>query len=159
MTLRPIIDVRAFRSLIRQLEENVQAQSNRCCTGVTVSQCHALLEIERLGNTSIGQLAETLGLDNSTVSRTVDGLVSMQLVERAPDRRDRRYVVIALSEKGRETCRQYNAESDQYYQGVLEAIPQADRQRVIDAFTAFVNAMSTYREGMASNAPDVCPRG
>ena len=139
-------DIRAFRRLLRQFEQFTEAQTGACCTGVTVAQCHALMAIEHLGECSIGQLAEELSLDKSTLSRTVDGLVTLGLVERAPNPADRRYMIVTLSEKGQETCRQINLANDDYYWRVFEAIPEERRAGVEAAFESFVTAMQTTRE-------------
>jgi DNA-binding MarR family transcriptional regulator len=134
-------DIRTFRRLLRQFEQLTEAQTGACCTGVSVAQCHALMAIEYLGDCSIGQLAGELDLDKSTLSRTVDGLVALGLVERTPNPADRRYMIVTLSEKGQETCRQINLANDDYYRRVFEAIPEAQRAGVKVAFEAFVVAM------------------
>ncbi len=47
--------------------------------GISLAQCHTLLEIEKSHEISISELANTLSLDKSTVSRTVDGLVNINM--------------------------------------------------------------------------------
>ena len=148
-------DIRTFRRLLRKFEQLTEAQTGACCTGVSVAQCHALMAIEHLGECSIGQLAGELNLDKSTLSRTVDGLVSLGLVERAPNPADRRYMIVTLSEQGRETCHQINLANDDYYRRVFEAIPEEQRAAVETAFESFVNAMRfTLEKGGEPNDCD-----
>ncbi|HBG22772.1 MAG TPA: MarR family transcriptional regulator, partial [Peptococcaceae bacterium] len=61
---------------------------------MTYSQCHTLVEIGRKRCLSINELADLLGLDKSTMSRTVNTMVEQGLVTREPDPADRRYVNI-----------------------------------------------------------------
>lgn len=82
-----------LREIIRILERKLgildDLQSS--CCGVTFAQCHAIVEIGRASECSSAQsislndLAEILGLDKSTMSRTINNLVNNGLVERAID--------------------------------------------------------------------------
>ena len=51
------------------------------CCGISMAQCHALVEIGRAGSISLVELAKLLDLDNSTMSRTVNNLVNSKLAE------------------------------------------------------------------------------
>ncbi len=77
----------------------LQKESSQCC-GVTMIQSHILYEINHTHQLSLNELAERLGLDNSTTSRHIHGLVEKGYVERKPHPTDRRYVTLGLSEKG-----------------------------------------------------------
>jgi DNA-binding MarR family transcriptional regulator len=132
--------IREFRRLLRQFEQQTQLQTDTCC-GITMPSCQALLEIEYLGQSSLKQLAKNLGLDPSTLSRTVDGLVNLDLVQRTPNQEDRRYLVLSLTAKGQQTCSEVNASSDHFYTRVFQQIPQTQRGEVLEAFEAFVKAM------------------
>jgi DNA-binding MarR family transcriptional regulator len=134
------MDIRGFRRVLRKFEQTTGYQANTCCLGVTVPQCHALLEIEFMGETTIGGLAERLDLDKSTLSRTVEGLVRLGLVERLPNPQDRRYMIVKLSEKGQQTCDSINKVNDEFYRQVIESIPAAKREDVLEAIQIFAHA-------------------
>jgi DNA-binding MarR family transcriptional regulator len=113
--------VRSFRRTLRALEREVElslASQTECC-GVTSAQCHILLEVESRGSASIGELAEALELDPSTLSRTADSLVRAGLVSRADDPANRRRQILALLPPGREKVDYINAACDEYYEAVL----------------------------------------
>ncbi|MBN2338831.1 MAG: winged helix-turn-helix transcriptional regulator [Acidobacteria bacterium] len=95
--------VERFRAGLREIERAVRARtrSEALCCGVTVAQCHAITEIGEAGELTLKELAARLGLDASTLSRTVEGLVREGLAARTPALRDRRAVQIALTGKGR----------------------------------------------------------
>ncbi|CAD7846838.1 MAG: hypothetical protein [Olavius algarvensis Delta 4 endosymbiont] len=136
-------DVRDFRRDLRKFERLVgsQQKGNTCCSGVTLAQCHTILEMEHLGKTTSGELAHSLGLDKSTLSRTVDGLVNIGLVSRVPHPADRRYTWLLLTDQGRSTCDEINRLNDLYYSQVFEAIPKGERPGVLLAFGLLVDAM------------------
>ena len=60
-----------------------------------------LVGIERLGPVGVGDLADRVGRDYTTVSRQVAKLGAMGLVERRPGRTDRRVNAAVLTEAGR----------------------------------------------------------
>jgi DNA-binding MarR family transcriptional regulator len=112
-----------------------------CCSGVSVPQCHVLLELDESGPTSLVALARALYLDKSTISRTVDSLVSRGLVERAPDSEDRRYVVLELTTEGRATAEAVNKVSDENVRRLLSHIPEGRRADVLECFGLLVDAL------------------
>ena len=72
--------INQFREIIRIFDREVSFQNSAsCCNGISVAQCHTLLEIENNNEISISELAGNLSLDKSTVSRTVEGLVNINL--------------------------------------------------------------------------------
>lgn len=140
----PATPIRQFRKVLRQFERLLTTQLKDTCadTGVTMSQCHALLEIEERGQATIGELAESFGLDKSTVSRTIDGLVRLGLVERKADPDDRRCTPLVLTEHGRKMSADINKENDDYYQHVFNAIPAEQHKDVIGHFGMLVYALA-----------------
>jgi DNA-binding MarR family transcriptional regulator len=137
-------DLRTFREALRRFERLIEGQLKgfSCCSGVTLAQCHALLEIESRRSATLNELAQGLGLDKSTLSRTVEGLVNSGLVERTFKDRDRRSLQLCLSWRGKDTCDRINEDNDQLFHRVFERIGSANRQRVLDAFQEIVNAMA-----------------
>jgi DNA-binding MarR family transcriptional regulator len=142
-------DIRRHRKQVREFQRITGAlQGDRmCCAGVSVPQCHVLLELDESGRTSLIGVAETLGLDTSTVSRTVDGLVKLGLVDRTPDPDDRRYVVLDLTEAGRKTVAVIHEVNDDGVRRVFELIPHERRADVVECFGLLVNAAASLEKG------------
>jgi len=148
--------VRRFRSLLRALErETIRPfdSRNRCC-GLTLSQCHTLLEIGRRGEIFLVDLAGVFGLDASTLSRTIQGLVQAGLVDRRPGERDRRYIVISLSGKGQAVFRDIERRFDERAAAVLERIPAPRREAVFEAAALIAGAVRAENESSGC-----CPGG
>ncbi|HEX9966822.1 MAG TPA: MarR family transcriptional regulator, partial [Solirubrobacterales bacterium] len=74
-------------------------------TGLSMTQCKALLELGGLGEATeprqIGDLAETFGVSVPSMSRAVDSLVRARLATRVEDAEDRRVRRVAITEKGK----------------------------------------------------------
>lgn len=149
--------LRAFRKNLRQLEQLVLAQlkEDTCCHGVSVAQCHCLLAVELLDRPSLNELAGELGLEKSTLSRTVEGLVKGGLLERVTDAGDRRVVRIGLTPQGQSTCDSINEANDILYGRVLEGMSRAPED-VVAAFAELVQAMSQARKTEGICLPTLC---
>src|SRR5688572_33473826 len=77
----------ASRQLVRELGFLDDGQNG---LGITHSQCHTLIELERQERLTAGELAQALNLDKSTTSRTVAGLVRGGYVTMRAEPGDRR---------------------------------------------------------------------
>ena len=140
--------IRTFRKSLRLFERLTaeQMREDSCCRGVTLAQCHMLLEIEDMGRATIVELSKRLGLDKSTLSRTVDGLVNIGLLERAPHPNDRRFNLLSLTQNGQEVADHINQANDEFFRQVFEGIQSERHDEVIDNFETLVRAMDRHQE-------------
>jgi MarR family 2-MHQ and catechol resistance regulon transcriptional repressor len=97
-------DTRAFYAALSDLIRIYQFRDRDriCCHDVSVSQCYALQALVERGGMTLNDLAAHLYLDKSTASRVVDALERKSYVERSPHPDDRRALVLAATEAGRE---------------------------------------------------------
>ena len=147
------VKIRSFRKSLREFERLTvqQLKEDSCCQGVTLAQCHTILEIEDLGQATTMELSKRLGLDKSTLSRTVDGLVNIGLVERVPQPTDRRFNLLTLTAKGQEVADQINQSNDNFYRRVFEGIESGSHDEVIDNFEKLVWALRRYQDHFKKN--------
>jgi DNA-binding MarR family transcriptional regulator len=138
--------LRHFRTILRRFERVTNSQLRNCCCDVTLAQCLVLMEVDQEGRLTVGQLASRLRLDDSTLSRTIDGLVRKGLLERVRDDRDRRQVWIRLSPAGKDVCDAIHEQSDATYAAIFERIPAAERENVIHNFEILVQAFLASEE-------------
>ena len=133
---------REFRRILRLFERelNIQNQSS-CCCGVTVTQCHTLLELEKNDHNTLNELTTKLHLDNSTVSLTVETLVKGGLLYRTIPPDNRRITIISLTQKGRSVCRTINEGNDKYYSEALKEIPDDKLQEFLRWFESLTLGM------------------
>lgn len=116
------------------------------CHDLTSSQCHTLLEVGGRGEVSLVDLADSLGLDASTLSRTIQRLVVLGLVIRLPGEKDRRYVRISLSDQGREAYETIGRLYYDFMNRVFGRIPARKRASVLESVGLFADAMKQANE-------------
>ena len=132
-----------IRIIIRNL--GVLEKDEASCCGVTIGQCHAIVENGRAGEISLNDLADLLNLDKSTMSRTVNNLVENDLVVRELDNEDRRYVKIKLTEKGYKAFKRIEETMEQYYRSVLGSIPENKRAQVMESLQLLLEALKNNK--------------
>ncbi len=132
-----------FRESVRKLERilGLLHDGEMSCCGITLAQCHALVEIGRTRAISLNALAALLNLDNSTTSRTVQNLVSVGLARRELDPRDRRAVVIALASEGEVLFQKVECMVTDQFEKVWSRIPNDKRNQVAESLHLLLEAM------------------
>lgn len=136
-----------FREIIRIFDRELFFQNNAsCCNGISVSQCHTLLEIEKNSEISVSELANNLSLDKSTVSRTVEGLVNISLVDRVIPKENRRMAQINLTDSGKQVCGTINYSNDTYIEAVLKDFSGEEKKEFLRLFEKLTKNMSVERK-------------
>lgn len=125
--------------LQRKMEFFDDLQSS--CCGVSFAQCHALATIRQAGKISLNDLAIAVGLDKSTVSRTVDNLVNAKMVLRDPVPADRRCITIRLTEKGSRAIREVEAGLSQCFALLYESIDKPKRAQMMESLRILLEAI------------------
>ncbi|WP_230982699.1 MarR family winged helix-turn-helix transcriptional regulator [Geobacillus sp. Y412MC52] len=118
----------------------LQKEGAECC-GLTLVQSHVLYEINRLGNPSLNDITDVLGLDKSTVSRHVQGLVEQGLIERRQSAIDRRYVELILTEQGKKYEDQISNQMLKYLDEIMSHIAEEKRDQVNESISLLLMAM------------------
>jgi DNA-binding MarR family transcriptional regulator len=146
MHLAEAVSLEGFRRNLRVLEREVVSQlvGETSCCGVTLTQCHALLELS-FSRLSLTNLAAALDLDTSTLSRSVDGMVKAGLVERTEDPADRRSVRLALTAAGREKVAQIDGMCDVYYANLLGQLNERDQKCIVRGVKLLAGLMRRAR--------------
>ncbi|KAF0220444.1 MAG: MarR family transcriptional [Geobacteraceae bacterium] len=73
-----------------------------CCgEEVSLVQSHILFEVRRMGEPSMQQIAEELGIDVTTFSRQIKAMEGKGFVTRRPSAKDRRVSLLGLTDEGR----------------------------------------------------------
>jgi MarR family transcriptional regulator, organic hydroperoxide resistance regulator len=93
----------ANREVNRQLEMRLSKE------GVPVEQWRILKVLSDGNGHSMGELAEAVLLNHPTLTKMIDRMVSDALVYRAQDSKDRRKVLMFISDRGKVLCRRLNS--------------------------------------------------
>jgi putative acetyltransferase len=132
----------ASRQLVRELGFLDDGQNG---LGITHSQCHTLIELERQDRLTAGALAQALNLDKSTMSRTVAGLVKRGYVAMRAEPGDRRRRQLVLTARGRRKVAQIHQQADGNVQAALTALAADDRAAVVRGLALYAGALARQR--------------
>ena len=103
------------------------------CHGLTPSQCYALYALRCHGRITMRELSDRVGLDPSSMTRSIDGLFKQGFISRSQDPSDRRRCVIDLTRSGRTTIEAIRAACVGEAASILEQIDQSSRRDVVRA--------------------------
>lgn len=131
-----------MRLLVRKLGFLERGEAS-CCK-ITISQCHTIVEVGRTGRLSLIDLADSLQLDKSTVSRSVDNLVNQNLIIRETDPEDRRFVMLRLTEQGEHIYREIEQRMEDYFIEIINTIPADKREQVIESIRYLMDAIHEH---------------
>ncbi|PZV34843.1 MarR family winged helix-turn-helix transcriptional regulator [Mesorhizobium kowhaii] len=91
-------------SRLKRIGEQLQADAQRLLDGLDVplqsSQYTLLAALDRLGPLAVGELAQSLGVTQPGVTRSVSLLAELGLVEAIPSNDDQRRRMVTLTEAG-----------------------------------------------------------
>lgn len=139
---------RTLRDLLRRAVRvlGLLERHEVACCGVSLAQCYALCEVAARPGISVGELAERLGVDPSTASRTVEGLVRMGAVERVPVPGNRRAVALSVTAAGAAMLASLDARAEADARRVWEALPGERRAAILEAVDTLLDALErAYR--------------
>jgi DNA-binding MarR family transcriptional regulator len=132
-----------LRILVRKL--GVLERGEASCCGITLSQSYTIVEIGRAGTLSVNLLTEILGVDKSTVSKSVDKLVNNEILVRDTDPEDRRSVILRLSDKGQSVFGEIEKRSTAYFEEVVADVPNDKSEQIIESLQYLVKALKGPR--------------
>lgn len=118
MQNKPDLALIALRQIMRATETSARSLSRGA--GLTPSQFVILRLLGRKGDIVPSVIAREISLTQATVTTLVDKLASRALVERKPDTKDKRRVLVCLTALGRE---------------VLETTPDTLQERFVEGFS------------------------
>jgi DNA-binding MarR family transcriptional regulator len=100
----------------------------------------ALFALAMTGPISVGELAERLGLSPATVSQLVGELDRGGFVERREDPRDRRRIIVTLSERHRGPIERYARQRLEPFRVTLETLSPEERATFLHGWRILVEA-------------------
>jgi DNA-binding MarR family transcriptional regulator len=109
---------------------------------VSMSEHQALMELSSGEELSQTALAVRLRLEKSTISRLAVQMEGRGWLERNRDTADARLVRLRLTPRGRTLARDLSAFRASKLRGMLSAIPQGDRESVLQALKVVIRALN-----------------
>ena len=129
---RPELSIsRRMSDMVRRLqllERDAKAPLN-----LTLPQAHALHALRGAGSLRMQELAASLGLAQSTVTRLVAPLRRMSLLDRRPDRKDGRATRAFLTDEGITMADRVEDIDRELYRRIFDNLPTTRRAEVVAA--------------------------
>ena len=100
-------------------------------SGLTPSKLRALDLLAEHGGLRIGELADRVGVDDTTATRLVDRLENLGLAQRGRVEGDRRATMVELTEEGEELVSGVLAQRQQFFADVLGALEPEERVQLV----------------------------
>lgn len=122
-----------------RLARRLRAQ--RRDVGLTLSQLSVLALLGRSGPMTLGELAAAEQVRPPSMTRTVAGLVALDLVDRRVSERDGRQFVVSLTDVGAELLAADRARREAWLATRLEGLAAADRE-LLAAATALLGRLA-----------------
>lgn len=136
----PDEDVEATMAASLALLGTVVRSLGRALEQVTLPQYRALVVLAEHGPLRSGDLANHLGVHQSTMTRTADRLVAGGWVTREPSPSSRREVLVALTDQGRALVTEALAQRRREVAEVLSRTDDRGRRAIRTGFEAFAAA-------------------
>lgn len=112
----------------------------------TLTEARVLYEVAHRTDPTATELARDLGLDAGYLSRILAAFEKKKLLKRTPSESDGRRYHLSLTDKGRKTFAPLEDSTRRDVAAMLDAMPQAQRQRMAQAMGAIEAAMGAGAE-------------
>jgi len=110
--------------------------------GLSVPQFRSLVYIERTGGTSLGGVAEYLGLMPPSACKLIDGLVGRGMVTRRESEDDRRRLTLEITPEGARAVAGARGETQKSLSRILSSLDDEELRSVTRAMSALRRAFA-----------------
>jgi DNA-binding MarR family transcriptional regulator len=104
---------------------------------VTLPQYRVLVVLCAAGPLRSGELAERVGVHQSTLTRTADRLVAQGLIQRDPSPDSRREIMVSLTDRGQAMVVQVMRQRSDDIREILGSVSEKDRKVILAGFREF----------------------
>lgn len=139
--------IQAYMKLFVEMQFNVT--SHWLMFDLTFAQARAVVILAVRKSLTVSQLAEALGVGNSTASILIQQLVEKELVTRREHPDDRRHTLISLSKKGAEIGAGRRKERETQWQKWLNHLNDNELSALASGLTALTKVIHDESEVMA----------
>ena len=116
---------------------------------LTPTKLYALDVLAESGELRIGELAERVGLDETSATRMVDRLETAGIAERRNKAGDRRVTIVGLTPAGAELVAKISARRQLFFCEVLGALDPDDRVQLVRLTTKAAAALRAKSEELS----------
>jgi len=109
-------------------------------------QSYVLTVIHDKGEISPGEVAKILRLEKSHLTKIVNSLIELKAIDKHTDERDRRRLVLTLTDKGKQIFDDLDRASVDSYEALMVNVAEDERENVIRATEVMLEAMNKLRQ-------------
>ncbi|MEU7818189.1 MarR family transcriptional regulator [Pseudonocardia sp. NPDC049154] len=120
---------------------------------LSVVEVDLLRTVVAHGPMRVSELAEAKGVDKSTVVPPVKRLEERGLLERSPDPRDRRGVLLVATARGRRVRRDMDTAGAAVFDEILHSWPAADRRALAELLDRLTRDLAEQPTGRSATSP------
>ncbi len=99
---------------------------------LTFPQAMLLMELQRRGTCSMGELSQRLRITQGVATRMVDRLLEKDMVERERGEDDRRVVLVNVTKKGSRIARDIEKSNREKMKEVFRRLPNEERTELLE---------------------------
>lgn len=111
--------------------------------GISLPQVRAMAYLFRSSNSSLNELSEYLGVSNASASNLVDRLVKKDFISRKEDPRERRCVLLNLTEKGRIQYQEIRLLAEKELSSSLNSLSDDDLKQIHEGLSLLRNTLNS----------------
>jgi DNA-binding MarR family transcriptional regulator len=119
---------------------------------VSLTSASTMSTLSRTGPLRLTDLAAVEGIAQPSMTSLVTGLERSGLVERRPDPGDRRVVLVALTDAGREHLRTRRQVGAEWFTGLVDQLSEEDQWALLAALPAMERLRELGAPGTAATA-------
>ncbi|MCB0333026.1 MAG: MarR family transcriptional regulator [Bdellovibrionales bacterium] len=139
-------NVQSIRHYSRRLVRELGFLSEQCLPlGMSHTECHSLIEIDHHGMLTVGELANTLRLDKSTMSRAVKTMEEQGLLEACDSGSDKRKKPYRLTPIGRKQLSEIHHFANTQVEETLSGLDMDEQEKIRDGLSLYAQALSKHR--------------
>ncbi len=116
----------------------------------TFSETRILLEVDRIDHCTAKNISEALNMDAGFVSRTINRLIKLNLVEKLKSEKDKRAFLLQTTESGKSVISELHKKANAQIMHLIENLSSEERTRVLHS----IGELNTLILGKNSNAPE-----
>jgi DNA-binding MarR family transcriptional regulator len=131
----------SMRECMRKYKE--ETPDSKELFNLTITQLHYLHAIREIGNPTITELAETFGVQKSTVTVAINKLLQRQFIEKNSSESDLRVVHVSLSVKGKRFIQIEDMGYYRFASHIMEALDEKEGETFVGLLSKITNHTTT----------------
>ena len=136
--------ISSFSKIFRAMKQSMSFRSKG--SEITMLQFEALWCIKKSRHAHMADIAENFSITMPTATSLIDKLISLKLVKRGNDKRDRRIVRIGLTREGERLLREVMRQRESKINRLLSYLSKEDRKELLRILLIIANKAENYEK-------------